>query len=56
MMVKDNGSGISIEMIDEPGDSLGMRLIQAFSEKLKATLSIGNVNGTTYKFIFDPTQ
>ena len=56
MIVKDNGSGISIEMIDEPGDSLGMRLIQAFSEKLKATLSIGNVNGTTYKFIFDPNR
>lgn len=56
MMVKDNGSGISIEIIDEPGDSLGMRLIQAFSEKLKASLSIGNVQGTTYKFIFDPTK
>lgn len=56
MTVKDNGSGISIDIIDEPGDSLGMRLIQAFSEKLKATLSIGNVNGTTYKFIFDPSK
>lgn len=56
MIIKDNGSGISIEMIDEPGDSLGMRLIQAFSEKLKATLSIGNVSGTTYKFVFDPTK
>lgn len=56
MIVRDNGSGISIEIIDSTNDSLGMRLIQAFSDKLRATLSIGNVNGTIYKLTFDPTQ
>ncbi|MBK7290896.1 MAG: tetratricopeptide repeat protein [Chitinophagaceae bacterium] len=56
LIVKDSGSGISIQMIDAPGDSLGMRLIQAFSDKLNATLSIGNVSGTVYKLTFDPTR
>ncbi len=54
LKVKDSGKGITIEMIDAPTNSLGMRLITAFSEKLNAAMSIDNTNGTEYKLIFDP--
>ena len=54
LKVKDSGKGITIEMMDASANSLGMRLINAFSEKLNAEMNIGNNNGTEYKLVFDP--
>lgn len=56
LIIKDSGKGLTLDEIETPGNSLGMRLIKAFSDKLKAVLSIGNIDGTVYKFTFDPTQ
>ncbi len=54
LKVKDSGKGITIEMMDASANSLGMRLINAFSEKLDAEMNITNTNGTEYKLVFNP--
>lgn len=49
--VADNGQGIATDWREKETDSIGMKLITIFSEKLKSKLSIQNDNGTKIKLI-----
>lgn len=49
--VADNGQGIASNWHEKETDSIGMKLITIFSEKLKSKLSIENTNGTKIKLI-----
>ena len=47
LSLKDNGKGLPKDFSVERSESLGFRLIKAFSEKLKANLTINSSeNGT----------
>ena len=53
LVVKDNGIGLPEDFSIENSNSLGYRLIQAFSNKLKATLKMeSDRNGTTISLKF----
>lgn len=55
LMVKDNGVGINHDF-DANNESLGMRLIQAFSSKLNGKFIIKNENGTLFLLNFNPLK
>jgi two-component sensor histidine kinase len=49
--VSDNGQGIATNWREKETDSIGMKLITIFSEKLKSKLSVQNDNGTKIKLL-----
>jgi len=52
MRVADNGNGISFTEIPELPDSLGLRLIQSFTEKINGTILIRNGIGSSFEIRF----
>lgn len=53
LLVKDNGIGINSNF-QNSNESLGMRLIQAFSNKLNGKIIFKNDNGTLFLLNFNP--
>jgi len=49
--VKDNGKGLPQEWTMDNTNSLGLQLVKSFTQKLKASFTIENNNGTTAKMI-----
>jgi two-component sensor histidine kinase len=45
LMVKDNGKGFPAEMDTQNSHSFGLKMLKAFSQKLKAQLKVYNNNG-----------
>lgn len=52
LSVKDNGVGIDTDILKNKTGSFGQRLIQLFTNKLKANMSINNQNGTEVVITF----
>jgi len=52
LTISDNGRGFPAGYDPHTGRSLGMTLLQGFSEQLEGSLSISNSNGASLKVIF----
>ncbi|MBN2664731.1 MAG: hypothetical protein JXR68_13865 [Bacteroidales bacterium] len=50
--IKDNGSGVSEEILGSKEKSLGFKLINIFSRQLNSVMKIKNNNGLEFKFTF----
>jgi two-component sensor histidine kinase len=50
--IKDNGSGFSNDLFNNPQNSLGIELIKAFVEQLDGTIEKVDIQGTAYQIIF----
>ncbi|MEZ0610496.1 sensor histidine kinase [Fibrella sp. WM1] len=48
LIVRDNGPGVPDEVVDQPGTSLGMRLVKALTQQLKGQLSYSSNGGAEF--------
>jgi len=56
LQVADDGGGIPFTEIPDKTESLGLKLIKSFSEKLEAEVIIENTNGTSFRIIIDKAK
>jgi PAS domain S-box-containing protein len=52
LTVKDNGKGISNEVLSQPGSSYGLQLIELFTSQIEGNYEIKNEKGTQYRITF----
>ncbi|WP_148898678.1 sensor histidine kinase [Fodinibius salinus] len=56
VMIKDNGIGISDDIMDETTSSIGITLIKLLGQQLKGEIKYDNKNGTEFRLAFTKAE
>jgi len=56
VLIKDNGIGVSDNIMEETTSSIGMTLIKLLEQQLEGEVTYANKNGTEFRLVFTKTE